>query len=384
MQRTTFRKLVTFLISSILLAACGSDDDVSTRTFDFSGFETEIESFINEEDDVDGVGAILVHRDHGVIFHKSFGNFSNDRISLLASASKSITVGVLLRLADQGLLDMDEPIVDQVGWDGNNPAITPAQLVSNSSGLIGLAPDPTFSPYLCQYLWQGTMQDCAEAIFTTELDDENENPGLEVIEPDTEFRYGGGQWQVAGGIAEIVSGKSWAELVRETYTEPCELDVLEYNNHFTQIFSDDGNPFYYPSGFDSDPSNLVPSDNPNMEGGAYTTTGDYGKLLLMQLRGGKCGETEVLSEEAVLRMRTDRIGPTYGGVTNFGDGGYGLGWWIIGDQLAADPGAYGATPWIDDARNYAGYIVVEATSSLGVELFNRSLDSINAELDRQN
>ncbi len=376
MGKPTRWQFTIVLAAALSIAACGDDDNGnSAPTYDFSAFESEIEAFIGEQPTVDGVGAILVHRDHGVIFERNFGTFTDGQISLVASSSKTVSVGVLMKLVDQGLLYLDEPIVDIVGWGDDNATITPAQLVSNSSGLVGLGPNPGFGPYLCQYLDGGTLQACAETIFTTEQDDDM------VIPPDTEFRYGGGQWQVAGGIAEIVSGKSWDELVRETFVEPCGLQVLEYNNHFTQISNEDGNPFGYPSGFNGDPSTLRPTDNPNIEGGLYTTLGDYGQLLLMQLRGGMCGDNRVLSEESLRRMQEDRVGPAYGADTGFGLGGYGLGWWVIGDALVADPGAYGAFPWIDQGREYAGFLLLEATSNLGNELFDRTYEIVNEAIE---
>jgi CubicO group peptidase (beta-lactamase class C family) len=345
--------------------------------YDFSAFEQEIQAFVDEEPAIDGVGAILVHRDEGVIYRRSFGAFADDRIYLIASASKMITAGVLMRLADEGLLDMDEPIVEAVGdWGDHNPAITPAQLLSNSSGLVGLLQNPAYGPYLCQYLYTGTLQDCARIIFTTQADDEL------VIPPDTEFRYGGAQWQVAGALAEIVTGKSWAELIEETYTEPCGLESLGYNNHFLQFAADGGSPFNYPPSFDGDPSRLLPTDNPNTEGGAYASIGDYGKLLLMHLRGGLCDGGRVLSEDAVRRMREDRI-LAYGGVAPRAFEGYGLGWWIDRDNpaLAADPGAFGAFPWIDEDRDYAGFFAIEATTVLGTELFTRTIALVTEAID---
>ena len=214
-----------------------------------------------------------------------------------------ITAGVLLRLHDDGLLDIDAPVAAVADWGTGNPAITPAQLVSNSSGLVGLGPNPAYAPYVCQFLPAGTMQDCAAAIFGTPDDD------ADIVAPDTEFRYGGAQWQVAGAVAEIASGKTWAELIDEIYVQPCELEALGFNNHFTQF----GSPaFSYPTAFDADPSTLQATENPNMEGGAYVTPGDYAKLLLMHLRGGRCGDEQVLSQAALDRMHADRIGPTYG------------------------------------------------------------------------
>ncbi len=368
------------LAAALFLAACGdSSQTVSPRTFDFSAFETEVEAFIADTPEVDGVGAIIVHRDEGVVFKSGFGNYAEDRISLIASSTKMITAGVLLRLQDQGVLDMEVPIVDQLGdWGDNNPGITPGQLVSNSSGLVGLGPDPTYGPYLCQYLYTGSLQECAAQIFTTSQDDDA------VIAPDTEFRYGGAQWQVAGAVAEIVSGKSWAELLDETYVEPCGLTALGYNNHFVQLTADDGNPFGYPAGFDGNPGVLLPSDNPNMEGGAYTSIADYGELLLMHLRGGMCGDERVLSEEAVRELHGDRIAAAYGGSTGSPSlSGYGMGWWIDRENapLIMDPGAYGSTAWLDEDREYGAFLVIEVTSDLGSVLVGRTIGLIEDAID---
>jgi CubicO group peptidase (beta-lactamase class C family) len=239
--------------------------------------------------------------------------------------------------------------------------------VSNSSGLVGLVDDPTFSPYICQYLAAGSLQDCAEQIFTTTEDDDR------VVPPDTQFRYGGGQWQVAGGLAEAVSGKSWAELIDQTYVQPCGVDSLAYNNHFAQtqvLGGPEASPFSYPAGFDGDPSVLTATDNPNMEGGAYISPTDYAELLLMHLRDGRCGDTQVLSPEAIEKMHTDRVGPAYGGTDSDELSGYGLGWWIDGDDPARiqDAGAFGAVPWLDLEDGYGVYVVVERTNSDGEDL----------------
>ena len=371
-------KALISIAALLMTAACGSDDESqgNAAVYDFAAFEAEVEAFIAENDDVDGVGAVIVHRDDGVVFERGFGEFASDRIYLIASSTKMITASVLMKLHDDGILDLDEPVVDMVGWGDSNPDVTVAQLLSNSSGLVGLLPNPIFAPYLCQYLHSGTLQDCARTIFTTELDDDD------VIPPDTEFRYGGGQWQVAGGVAEIVSGMSWAELVRDTLIEPCGLEVLRYNNHFVQLISEDV--FGYPDGFDSDPSVLETTENPNMEGGVYTTTADYAKLLLMHLRDGMCGRNSVLAPQSVERLHADRILDVYEGTAGGGRfGGYGLGWWVDrgSDSLITDPGAYGSVPWLDEERGYGGFIVLEADSGIGGQLFERLYPLANAAVD---
>jgi CubicO group peptidase (beta-lactamase class C family) len=371
---TAVRFALPLLFVLAFASACGGGGGDGPPPYDFAAVAGEVQSFVDEKPAIDGVGIAIVQRDRGVVHQQSFGTFTDERVYLLASSSKMVTAGVLLRLADQGLLDLDRPVAQVVPWRVANPEITPAQLISNSSGLVGLQPNPSYAPYLCQFVYNsGSLQECGERIFTGTGDD------ADVIPPDTAYRYGGAQWQVAGALAEIASGKSWDELVRETYVEPCDVPSLGYNNHFVQFLGAQG---AYPFEFAGDPANLRPTTNPNMEGGAYAAVGDYAKLLLMHLRGGECDDGRVLSEAAVRRMHTDRIAG-YGGSTGTGFEGYGFGWWVDRDQpsLIIDPGAYGAYAWLDEERGYGVFFALEANTGLGTELFVRLVPLIAAAID---
>lgn len=322
----------------------------SEPQFDFGEVDATVSTFIDERG-LTGAGLIVVHRDLGVIHHEHWGIFDEDRISLIASSTKMVTAGVLLRLHDDGLLDIDAPVADYVDWGAGNPDITTAQLLSNSSGLVGLL-EP--NSYTCMWVSSTTLQDCAAEIMTTPSDD------ADVVPPDTEFRYGGAQWQVVGGLAEAVSGKTWYELVDEIYVEPCGLEVFGYNSHFDQIETDG---FNHPPGFESDPGQLGQSANPSMEAGAYTNTTDYGRLLLMHLRGGVCGDVQVLSEDALARMHGDRIAEAYDGDAWAPDTGYGMGWWVDRDNgHISDGGAFGSTPWLDLEDGYGVLVLTESNS----------------------
>ncbi len=336
------------------------------RSYDFSMISPVVQEFVDERELV-GAGLIVVDEQDGFVHEEYWGEFTDDRISLVASSSKMIVAGVLMALDDQGLLDIDAPVADVVEWGAGNPTITPAQLLSNSSGLVGLLPDPGYAPYVCQYLAQGTLADCAETIFTTDRDD------ADVVAPDTEFRYGGAQWQVAGAVAEAASGRSWAQLIDDVYIEPCGVESLGFNNQWTQF----GTAWFtYPPAFDADPTTLAPTDNPNMEGGAYITAPDYAELLLMHLRGGRCGDRQVLSAAAIDRMHADRIGQVYDG--SVGTMGYGMGWWIDRETgRLSDPGAYGSTAWLDLDDDYGVYLVVEADGATGTALADLLADPID-------
>ncbi len=339
--------------------AAPTTDAAGTGAYDFSAIDPIVSEFVAAEG-LNGAGLIIVDADDGVVHEDYWGDFSADRISLIASSSKMVAAGVLLRLQDDGLLDINTPVAEVTGWQGN-PEITTAQLLSNSSGLVGLGPNPTYAPYLCQFLFDGEIEECGKTVFETPDDD------ADVIAPDTEFRYGGAQWQVAGAVAEAVSAKSWAELIDEIYVEPCGLESFGFNNHWAQI----GSGFDYPfDQFNADPSVLADTENPQIEGGAYSTTGDYAKLLLMHLRGGMCGDTQVLSQEALDTMHSDRVESAYGGDAAGPTVGYGMGWWVDRETgLINDGGAYGSVPWLDLDDGYGAYLVIEADSGTGGSLF---------------
>lgn len=335
------------------------DETELVEGIDFTTIETLVGEQVDEAG-VNGAGLVVVDGDDGVVFEGYWGDFDEARVSLIASSTKMISAGVLLHLDDQGLLDINAPISDYIEWGDGDPNITVAQLLSNSSGLVGLAPNPAYTPYLCQFTGEEVEQ-CGQEILSTPDDDGD------TVQPDKEFRYGGGQWQVAGAVAESVSGKSWATLIDEIYIQPCGLETLGYNNHFATLT--EVNEFGYPEGFGSDPDSLEPTQNPSIEGGGYTNVSDYAVLLEMHLNGGFCGDQQVLSQEALDAMHGDRIGDVYDGDADGPSTGYGMGWWVDRETgRISDPGLYGSTAWLDLENGYGVYLVVEANGTVGSEI----------------
>lgn len=391
------RRASALLIVALVVAACSDDSSGSTATsaadttlpattvavdttvaatttaapttvappeYDFSAAADVVEQFVADRE-LNGAGLVIVDRDDGIIGEIYAGDFTADRVSLVASSSKMVTAGVLLRLQDQGLLDLDTPIAEYVPWADGNPDITVAQMLSNSAGLPGLFPEVGFAPYVCQFI--GTeLEACAAEALSGPDDD------ADIVPPDTEFRYGGVQWQIAGAVAEAVSGKSWAELLDETYIQPCGVESMGYNNHWVSL---GGGGFEYPVDFAV--SQLTPTENPHMEGGLYIDPIDYATLLLMHLRDGECDNGRVLSPEAVAQSHADRIGEVWGGSAGGPDTGYGLGWWV--DRASgriSDAGAYGSLPWLDLGDGYGAYLVIEADGGTGGELASQLYDLV--------
>jgi CubicO group peptidase (beta-lactamase class C family) len=330
---------------------------------DFRLWDEMLEAYL-ETYDLAGASAAIVHAEHGLVHVAGYGEFESDRIYLVASLSKPLAAGVIMRLHDQGVLDIDAPLGEYLGGGTDAKAeITLAQLMSHSSGLPGLFEalehDPYFEPYMCTVEPDGVLEDCARAIYLA-------TDAEERVPPDTTYRYGGSPWQLAGGVAEAASSKPWAELLRETYVEPCGVESLGFTNHHMRVFEESGGDrgaaFRYPDFVQGSADELPRTENPHIEGGGYISAAHYAEILLMHLRGGLCGDTRALSAEAVARMQEDRVWQAYAGESQWAGWGYGLGWFVSREEpgLVAHNGAYGAVTWLDGERKYAAVVIFES------------------------
>ncbi|MEM0955353.1 MAG: serine hydrolase domain-containing protein [Pseudomonadota bacterium] len=334
-----------------LLVACGDSNDSFTPAPalpDFTAADAWMSDFVENEAAFPGGSYIIVGRELGVMHKAVFGNQTEDSLVLLASTTKVPTVTLLMALQDDEAIDFDTtiPIASYLPWMGVwDTAITTEHLVSNRSGIPGLINvfinQSSYLPHSCQFLPLGTLQACAETIFTSPL------PGLVSTPAGTAFDYGGSQWQLAGAVAELVGGGTWNQLWDSYIAEPCGLEIATYGNNLSN-----------PTEWDGMPESLIGRDNPNLEGGMMSNLDDYAKLLLLHLNDGLCGDTRVMSSESVASMRRPLTQDADGG-------GYGMGWWLEPAPdagpvtLFTDGGFYGSLSWIDTTRRYAGVVFFE-------------------------
>jgi CubicO group peptidase (beta-lactamase class C family) len=351
---------------------------------DFAPFDAQIRRRLATEPGLRGAVALVMHAQHGIVHQQAYGAFTLERTFLLGTSSALLSTGVAMRLVDQGLLSLDDTLAQLLPqWGMHKQRVTVAQLLSGSAGLPSLesvrdadfapleAPAPLLTAHLCQRRARGSLSACGQAVYQD--DDPRTNAS-----PDARFAFGGSQLQLVGAIAEQVSGRSWEALLEETYRAPCGIRSLGYTNLLSAQQPEA--PFAYPLGFSGTPSKLTPTDNPSIDSGAYITGPDFAQILLMHLRGGRCGETEVLSERAVMRMRDNRIARVYSGVTGSpAASGYGLGW-FVNEQTGtiSAPGSHGAYPLIDLKRGYGVLLLLEEEYIMGMQLLLDVKPSLDA------
>lgn len=338
----------------------------ASAKYDFGAADSAVAVFMSDYPAVEGVTLAVVRGRDGQIYEKGYGDFSRDRISLIASTTKVLSAGVILTLADDGLLELNRPVAQYLDWGEYHSTVTIEQLLSMMSGM-GAPPDVEALLGSCSFDPATSMRECAREIF----EDESGS-----VPPGEEFRYSESAWTLAGGVAEVVSGSPWAELLEEKLLTPCGLPNTGYAN--------EGFVPGYPEVFDGDPGNLTPSENPSIGGGAYSTVNDYSKVLLMHLNGGVCGVARperVLSSDMVRSMQEDLV-PEGVRMPSWRPEAinYGMGWWKYEKQpgLLIDSGAWGARAVLNPADDWGAIMIIETTSADGHELFERLVPVIHA------
>ena len=370
------RRFCFVLVAGCSLASCGGSPGIDNSqqpdagpeppAYDFTGVDSVIEAFVAEHAHIAGATLAVVRRGESQIYEQAYGEFELDRVSFIASTGKTLTVVVILTLADEGLIDMDRPVAEYLGWGDHQPGVTMRHILSMMSGI----PAPSSGDFddwfedPCRRDPTTTLQDCARTVFQDET---------RTIPPMQEFRYSGASWQIAGAVAEIVTGQPWAVLVERWLASPCGLNATGYGNN--------GGTNAYPSDFDGDPDSLPETANPSLGGGAYSTVNDYSKVLLMHLHDGLCGDVRVLSEASVEAMQEDLVPDGVAmPIWRYEAINYGMGWWKYENEptLLIDPGAYGARAYLDPEEGWGAIVILEARTVDGRALREALVPAIRA------
>lgn len=280
---------------------------------------------------------LLVYRDGRLLYRADAGEIETDAQLPVASASKWMTAVLLLMLVDDGLLALDEPIGRRLPeYTGAAGEITLRQLLSYTAGQGGLPDliDVRLSPDL-------SLREAARRIADEPLRDP----------PGTVFRYGGPSFQVAGALAEQVTGTAWAELFEQRIARPLGLTHTSWG-----ALTRDG----VRSGV----------SNPNLQAGVTTTAEDYGRFLTLIAGDGVVNGRRLLSSESVSVLATASTLGIPMAYTPPGVRGvpiqYALGSWCeIHDasgrcSTVSSPGAYGAYPWIDRDTGVYGIFFLQS------------------------
>lgn len=133
----------------------------------------------------------------------------------IASISKLLTSLTVMRLVEQGLIQLDVPFVDQYSnddapLDSRFARITVRSLLTHSSGLNGLR----------DAFFEGTVNDWHEVV---ELAYDREM----LFEPGTDFAYSNANFVLLGALVEQAAGVPYEQAVHEFVLDPLGIDRAE-------------------------------------------------------------------------------------------------------------------------------------------------------------
>jgi predicted dienelactone hydrolase len=304
--------------------------------YDFAPLEAYIEEGISRHG-LPGAAIVLIDRGGRLIYEKSFGGFTPETRVPIASASKWLAGATVMTLVDAGLIDFDAPVSDylpEFRVKSKHKGITIRQTLAFTAGLPPhhrIQDDPAISQ-------------ADEVAFIPEIPLERE-PGTALI-------YGGLQMEIAGRVAEVVTGKPYRQIFQERLLDPLGMEDTRIANMVRRS-----------------PRNLdFKSANPLVPGGVETNARDYIRFVQMVLQGGVYDGRQILSPESMARMWTDQTDgvPIVRSMQPDDSYRYSTGCWhrtLDGDPervVLSSEGALGTSAWVDGPLAYGGVFTTQS------------------------
>ncbi len=240
-------------------------------------------------------GVVLIAHNGEIILKKAYGfadvekpipNSVDTRFQL-ASVSKTITATAIMKLVERGQINLQSPISTYLS---NTPRewhdITIEQLLSHTSGI----PD-----YFSFDEFENEMNLTPDGIIrvaqTYPLD----------FEPGTDFEYSNTGFVLLGKIIENVSGKTYAQFLRENIFDPLQMDTMGRAENNTPRATG-----YVSYG---EPAQMFPITNALGDGDLYATVDDLYKF-----------DRALYTDNILARASREKM------FASVGSNNYGLGW----------------------------------------------------------
>ncbi len=266
-------------------------------------------------------GSVLVADQGKVIYHRAFGlanrewqiPHTTDTAFRIASLTKQFTATLIMQLAEQGKLRLDDPIgkyVPELSPE-TGKRVTLHQLLNHTSGIVDYANFPGF--------WANRLgEKVPKADFLAIM-----NRPLE-FEPGSQGHYSSSNYTLLGWVIEKQTGKSYAEALDSMILRPLGMQRTAYDAP-DRIIPRKASGYVRALG-EYRPADPLWIPNIGAGGGVASTTGDFFKL-----DRALAGDT-LLKPESKRQMFTPYIKDDV-----WGDLSYGYGWLIGTRTIAGKP-----------------------------------------------
>lgn len=267
---------------------------------------------------------ITVAKNGDILYSNSYGRknleqkeiVTKDTMFCIASCTKSFTVMIAAMLADEGLLNLDEPITTYMPefalkntYAGNHVCLR--DIFLHRTGLAGH--DFTWPDY------EKTEKEYAGNIRFLD----------EIVPFRTVPRYNNVMYILAGYIEEIVSGKSWGNLVKEKILNPLCMTHTYVSLEEVPAVSDLSEGYKYEQDTFMKLESIAPKERAS--GSIVSTTEDMIKWLQLHLQKGMWNGKQLVSQKMMQEIHMPQVifdEPVYDFEETCMPICYGLGWFI--------------------------------------------------------
>ncbi|MFJ6797494.1 serine hydrolase domain-containing protein [Streptomyces sp. NPDC091268] len=277
----------------------------------------------------------------------------------IGSITKTFTAVLVLRLRDEGLLELGDPVEKFLPGTGAGE-VTIGQLLAHTGGLAAETP--------------GQWWERSSATLRPGLSDVlGERPLRH--EPGRRHHYSNPGYTLLGSVVEALRGKPWEEVLRAEVLEPLGLDRTGAQPQAPHA----GGWAVHPWADVMMPEPLEDLGLMAAAGQLWSTTADLARFATFLLRG----DERVLSATSVREMRTPAAPPEPGSA----EAGYGLGMQLsntAGRRLAGHSGSlpgFVAGLWLSEADDLAAVVLANCTSGLPAATVAADLVTIVADAE---
>jgi D-alanyl-D-alanine carboxypeptidase len=264
----------------------------------------------------------------------------------IASITKTFVATVILQLAGEGLLALDDPLEAHIAGIPNGPEITIRQVLAMSAGIHDYVTEPEFvAGYSADPMFPYTPQD-ALAVMRASTPD---------FAPGERVQYSNSNYVLLGLIAESLTSASIGELIADRISGPLGLRTTTF-----ATTPDLPTPFAhgYDGGEPGTPLRDVSRSNPDVawaSGAMVSTLGDLGTWAKALAEGSLLAPAMQEERLAFGLLQAEPI-----------EVGYGLGILTFGGLLGHNGGIAGYSLWMVH-EPASGATVVIVTNRGGAE-----------------
>jgi len=176
----------------------------------------------------DGAGAVVyISKKDQVLYKRAFGkanielnvDMNPDQVFRLGSVTKQFTAALILKLAEQGKLSLQDDIRKYLrDFPEKQKVITIEALLTHTSGVINYTSLPSFTEELKR-----------KDLSPKQLVDLFAAEPLE-YEPGTDYKYSNSGYILLGYIIEKITGKTYGEFIDETIFKPLGMNHSYYDS----------------------------------------------------------------------------------------------------------------------------------------------------------